>query len=102
MPPSRGLLTFTSLMAWAATLATGTYYVSQIPTPSNLAENFVVEGRIMLAYDGVLSIVLWLLFTRGLNDEDKTWISFLHLLTGIVLVMLSLLISPSSPGTFLV
>ncbi len=102
MPPSRGLLTFTSLMAWVATLVTGVYYVSHIPIPSSLAENFVVGGRIMLAYNGVLSIILWLLCTRGLKSEDKIRVSFIHLLTGIVFVMLSLLLAPIQPGVVLV
>ena len=102
MPPSRGLLTFTSLMAWVATLVTGVYYILSFPIPSSLDENFVVGGRIMLAFDGVLSIILWLLFTRSLKSEDKVRVSLIHLLTGIVFVILSMLLTPIQPGVTLV
>ena len=102
MPTSRSELTFTSLMAWVATLVTGIYYIVSFPIPSSLEVNFVVGGRIMLAYDGVLSIILWIILTRVLKSDYKIRVSFLYLITGIAFVMLSLLLTPTQPGVALV
>lgn len=99
---SRSEITLTSLMAWLATLVTGIFYIVSFPIPSSLDVNYVVGGRIMLAYDGVLSIILWIILTRVLKSDYKIRVSFLHLITGIAFVMLSILLTPIQPGVSLV
>ena len=75
--------------------------IPQTP-PQVYLVGYMLGGKIMLGYNGVLSIILWLIFTRGLKSEDQMKINFVHLLTGIVFVMLSLLILPSPSGPALV
>jgi len=86
MPSARERLIITTSLAWVVSLVTSIYYMS-------LFFAYIDGAKVMLGFNGALSILVWGLVSRGNKDEgDRVLrnLSALHIVTGIVLIFLSL------------
>ena len=98
MPPTSRILSIASILTLIATFLTSIYYYTQLPSPFSPAADIVENSypmRLMLAYNGVFSIILWRILSRTDTNMNKIKVSLIHLITGMILIFLAIVIAPA-------